>query len=137
MDVPECACLKEQRSPACWTTSSSACPRQPVDSWIAPDAALEKLLQRAGIHSTLCVCVCVLSCLGPDVSLSWGWQLSDWCSKHHSLGGVGGGRGGTHTHTHTRRNTPTLVFRDHVLQGCSCPNTVLTLSVQQSDHTDH
>ena len=80
-----------------------------------PNAVLEKLLQKAGIQSTvssdfcvfayLCVCVCVcvcahargLSCLSPDVSLSWGWQLSDWCSKHHSPRGV------THTCTNTQK----------------------------------
>lgn len=39
--------------------------------------------------------------------------------------------------THTSTNTQKPVFRDHVLKGYSCPNMGLTLSVQQSDHTDH
>lgn len=39
--------------------------------------------------------------------------------------------------THTCTNTQKPVFRDHVLKGYSCLNMGLTLSVQQSDHTDH
>lgn len=89
------SCLPFVLTRWCWQLDcAKSCARKAaVESWHQVHC-LEWILEyfRVFVYK----CVRGLSCLSPDVSLSWGWQLSGWCSKHHSRGGD------THLHEHTK-----------------------------------
>ncbi len=132
--------VNQKRGTDIWLMSSSVSSHQwRFDSWIMPKTRHEKLLQKAGIVSRVNIWILMYVCVTVCV---WPVLFKPRCVNQPRVAVVKlvftapepeGWRIHTHTHTHTQK----LVFRDHVLKGCYCPNMGRTLSVHQSDHTDH